>query len=108
VKQDLELETLLALISDIDDSLQTLFCQGNRIHNPEIIWPSTLRRFRESSAVEAEIELNAVVCALNSIALRSRLAEKFPACVAGEAMLWERGGGMVLRWWTEDLVMRYN
>jgi hypothetical protein len=110
MQQDLEFKAFLPLVPDVQHSPQSALTQSDTVHKAKVIQPSALRRLWECTRVQSKVELDTIVGSLaagttflRSLAFRSRLAEKFPTHIPGEAVLRVLGRSMILWRRTEIL-----
>jgi hypothetical protein len=68
VQQHLELESLLALVADVQHGLQTILAKGNTVHEAELVRPGLLVLLRKVGRAETKVELDRVVAALGQSA----------------------------------------
>ena len=68
MQQHLELESLLALVADVQHGLQTILAKGDAVHEAELVGPGLLVLLRKVGRAETKIELDRVVAALGQSA----------------------------------------
>src|SRR5262249_55228976 len=98
VQQDLKLKRLAPFVPHVHHRLQPITAQRDAVDEPEVVRPGLAGLRGEIGTVQPEVKLYAVVAALGQRAgLRGRLAQEFPAGIAGEAVLGEGRSRVVRR-----------
>jgi hypothetical protein len=109
VQQHLELESLLALVADVQHGLQSIFAQSHAVDEAELVRPGLPVLFRKVRRAETEVELDRVVAALGESArLRRRAAKVLPCGVTSEAVLRKGASRVVLRRRAKSLTKRIS
>jgi hypothetical protein len=58
VQEELELESLVALVADVNDGLQAVLGQRHAVYETEVVRPRLARFLRDTGGAQAEIELD--------------------------------------------------
>lgn len=106
MQQHLELERLLALVADVQHSLQTILAQSHSVDEAELVGPGLLVLSGEVGRAKTEVELDRIVAALGQSArFRRGAAQVLPGGVASEAVLRKGASSVVFRGRAECLYM---
>lgn len=98
MQQHLELERLLALVADVQHSLQTILAQSHSVDEAELVGPGLLVLSGEVGRAKTEVELDRIVAALGQSArFRRGAAQVLPGGVASEAVLRKGASSVVFR-----------
>ena len=88
MQQHLELERLLALVANVQHSLEAILAQCNSVDKTELVRPCLLVLFRKVGGAKTKVKLDRVVAALGQgPRLGRRAAKVLPSGVTSETVL---------------------